>query len=96
MGKDQNVCVIAAAEDRARLAAVVGESSRPLKHEQRARIVLLSAKRLPVLAVARRAGVSRPTPINLEICGSPAWPRHRDQPDGRHDRGIRLWNLFVR
>jgi transposase len=56
----QTVCVILAADDRARLAAIVGDRSRPLKHVQRARIVLLSAERLPVLEVARRAGVSRP------------------------------------
>ena len=31
-----------------------------MKHVQRARIVLLSAERLPVLQVAGRAGVSRP------------------------------------
>ncbi len=58
---DQEVCVIVDAEDRARLAAVVGDRRRPLKHVQRARIVLHSADRLPVLEVARRAGVSRPT-----------------------------------
>ena len=57
----QEVCVIVNAEDRARLAAVVGDRRRPLKHVQRARIVLRSADRLPVLEVARRAGVSRPT-----------------------------------
>ena len=56
----QDVCVIVSAEDRARLAAVVGDRSRPLKHVQRARIVLHSGERLPVLAVARRGGVSRP------------------------------------
>ncbi len=56
----QDVCVIVGAEDRARLAAVVGDRNRQLKHIQRARIVLLSAHRLPVLQVARRAGVSRP------------------------------------
>jgi len=56
----QTVSVIVGTEDWARLAAVVGDRSRPLKHVQRARIVLLSAERLPVLAVARGAGVSRP------------------------------------
>ncbi len=56
----QDVCVIVGAEDRARLAAVVGVRRRPLKHVQRARIVLASANRLPVAEVARRAGVSRP------------------------------------
>jgi predicted DNA-binding transcriptional regulator AlpA len=56
----QDVCVIVSTEDRARLAAIVGDRSRPLKHVQRARLVLLSAERWPVLEVARRAGVSRP------------------------------------
>ena len=56
----QDVSVIVRAEDRARLAAVVGDRSRPLKHIQRARIVLHSVDRLPVAEVARRAGVSRP------------------------------------
>jgi hypothetical protein len=56
----QTVSVIVSTEDRARLAAVIGDRSRPLKHIQRGRIVALSAERLPVLEVARRAGVSRP------------------------------------
>jgi len=43
-----------------RLAAIVGDRNRPQKHVQRARIVLLSAERLPVLAVARQSGASRP------------------------------------
>ena len=46
--------VIVSAEERVRLAAIVGGRSRPLKHVQRARIVLHSADRLPVLEVARR------------------------------------------
>ena len=56
----QTVSVIVSAEDHARLAAIIGDRSLPLKHVQRARIVLYSADRLPALAVARRAGVSRP------------------------------------
>jgi transposase len=56
----QEVCVVVGAEDRARLTAIVGDRSRPLKHLQRSRIVLFSADRLPVIEVARRAGVSRP------------------------------------
>ena len=56
----QTVSVIITAADRARLAAIAGDRSLPLKHVQRARIVLHSADRLPVLEVARRAGVSRP------------------------------------
>jgi transposase len=57
----QEVSVIVGAEDRARLAAVVGDRNRPLKHVQRARMVLLSADRLPVLGIARQTGVSRPS-----------------------------------
>jgi hypothetical protein len=56
----QEVCVIVGTVDRARLTAIVGDHSRPLKHVQRVRIVLHSAERLPVLGVARRASVSRP------------------------------------
>jgi len=56
----QDVCVIVRADERARLAAVVGDRSRPLKHVQRAKIVLFSAERLPVLEVASRAAVSQP------------------------------------
>ena len=56
----QTVSVIVGSQDRARLAAIIGDRNRPLKHTQRANIILLSAQRLPVLEVARRAGVSRP------------------------------------
>ena len=47
-GMAQNVCVIASADDRARLAAIVADRSWPLRHVQRARIVLHSADRLQV------------------------------------------------
>ena len=57
----KTVSVIIGAEDRQRLAAVVGDRNRPQKHVQRARIVLLSAARLPVLTVASQVGVSRPS-----------------------------------
>jgi transposase len=60
VGMPQTVCVIVGAGDRERLAAVIGDRSRPLKHIQRARIVLHAADLLSVLEVARRAGVSRP------------------------------------
>jgi hypothetical protein len=56
----QTVCILLGEEDRRRLAAILGDRNRPQKHVQRARIVLLSADRLPVLAVARRAEASRP------------------------------------
>jgi hypothetical protein len=42
------------------LAAIVGDRNRPQKHVQRVRIVLLSAERLSVLAVARQTEASRP------------------------------------
>lgn len=56
----QNVSVVVTGDNRARLAAIIGDRSRPLKHVQRSRIVLYSADRLPVLEVARRADVMRP------------------------------------
>src|ERR1700733_3570609 len=56
----QIVCVLPPSEDRERLMAIVADRNRPLKHVQRARIVVYSADRLPVQEVARRASVSRP------------------------------------
>jgi hypothetical protein len=63
----QTVSVIVGSEDRARLAAILGDRNRPLKHMQRANIVLLSAERLPILEVARRAGVIERALIGLPI-----------------------------
>jgi transposase-like protein len=57
----QDVQVVVTADDQARLEAIVGDRNRPLKHVQRARIVLLSAGRSSVAAIAREAGVSRPS-----------------------------------
>jgi transposase len=56
----QTVCPLVSAEDRARLAAIVGDRNRPHKHVARARIILHSAERLEVAVVARRAQISRP------------------------------------
>jgi len=56
----QEVCVIVSAKDRARLAAIIEDRNRPLKHIQRAQIILFSADRLSVLQVAQRASTSRP------------------------------------
>lgn len=56
----QTVCVLLDDATQSALAAVAGDRYRPLKHILRARIVLLSAERLPVQEVARQAGVSRP------------------------------------
>jgi transposase len=56
----QTSCVILSPDDRERLAAIIADRNRPLKHVQRARVILHSDERLSVLEVARRAGVSRP------------------------------------
>ena len=56
----QSVCIVISAVDRASLEAIVADRNRPQKHAARARLVLLSADRLDVATVARRAGVSRP------------------------------------
>jgi hypothetical protein len=56
----QSVCLVVSAGDRARLEAIVADRNRPQKHVARARLVLLSADRLDVATVARRAGISRP------------------------------------
>ena len=56
----QTVSVIVGEEDRARLAAIASDRARPLKHVQRAHIILHSAERRSVLEVAGLAGVSRP------------------------------------
>ena len=56
----QTVSIILSPEDRARLAAVIGDRNSPQKHVQRAKIVLHSDERRSVLDVARRSGVSRP------------------------------------
>jgi len=67
----QTVCILLGDENRMRLAAIVGDRNRPQKHVQRARIVLLSADRLPVLAVG-----ARPTPADRRYGdGSNASPR---------------------
>jgi len=56
----QSVNVILMAHDREQLLAIASDRCRPLKHVERARIILVSAERLPVLQVAQKAGVSRP------------------------------------
>ena len=59
-GMAQTVCILLCAEDRAALDLIVADRRRPLKHILRARIILRSAERLPVLEIADRVGVSRP------------------------------------
>ncbi len=60
VGVAQTVSITVGPKDRTRLAAVLGDRNRPLKHVQRVNTILLSAARLPVLEVSRRAGVSCP------------------------------------
>lgn len=57
----QTLGPVVAAEDRLRLASIIGDRNRPQKHVTRGRIVLLSADRLDVAWIARRAGTSRPS-----------------------------------
>jgi hypothetical protein len=56
----QTSSIILNAGDRERLVAIVAERNRPHKHVQRVRIILHSDERRPVLAIAKRVGVSRP------------------------------------
>jgi len=56
----QTVEVLVSITDRQRLRAVIDDRNRPQKHVQRARVILFSAERLPVLEVAKRAAISRP------------------------------------
>ena len=56
----QTVSIMVSVEDGARLRALIGDRNSVQKHVQRARIILHSAERLPVLEVARRSGASRP------------------------------------
>jgi len=57
----QTVGVLLCGYDRARLEAIVTDRNRRHKHVQRARIVLLSADRWSVAAIADVVGVSRPS-----------------------------------
>ena len=56
----QELSVHVGNDDRIRLERIVGDRNCPHKHVQRARIVLLSADRLKVAAVACQLGVGRP------------------------------------
>ena len=77
-GTAQTVNILLAAEDRERLLA--SDRRRPLKHVQRARIILLSAERLPVLQIAHQVGVSRPAVWRLQ-------QRHGEEGVGWQDSG---------
>jgi transposase len=56
----QTICVFLTPSNRRMLEAIVADRNRPRKHVERAQVVLASAERGPVQAVATRLGVSRP------------------------------------
>jgi DNA invertase Pin-like site-specific DNA recombinase len=56
----RTVSLLLSAQHSADLQRVIEDRGRPVKHVQRAQIILLSADRLPVLEIAKRVGVSRP------------------------------------
>ena len=60
LGMAQTVCPLISAQDRQRLATILADRNRPQKHAARARLILASAERLEVAAIARHAGISRP------------------------------------
>ena len=59
-GMARTVSLLLSAQHSADLQGVIEDRGRPVKHVQRAQIILLSAERLPVLEIAKRVGVSRP------------------------------------
>ena len=83
----QTVSVIVGEEDRARLAAIASDRAGPLKHVQRAHIILHSAERRSVLEVAGLAGVSRPAVWRWQARyaeqGVDALLRDKTRPPGR-------------
>ena len=56
----RTVSLLLSAQHSADLQGVIEDRGRPVKHVQRAQVILLSAERLPVLEIAKRVGVSRP------------------------------------
>jgi hypothetical protein len=51
----QTVSLLLSPQDRAGLQEIVNNRRRPMKHVLRARIILLSGERLPVLEIAKAA-----------------------------------------
>src|SRR6516164_7838678 len=91
----QEVCVVMSDEDRARLEAIVSDRNRLLKHIQRARIVLLSAEKLPVLQVAGQLGVSRPAVWRWQRryaeAGVEGLLRDKTRPPGKKPGGCQIF-----
>lgn len=57
----QTVSLVLSSSIRDALRTITDDRRRPLKHILRARIVLLSDGRLPVLEITEQVGVGRPT-----------------------------------
>jgi transposase len=74
------------AQDRGFIEGIERDRGRPVKHVLRARVVLLSAQRLPVLEVAKRASVSRPMVWRWQRCyaeeGVEGLLRNKTRPPG--------------
>lgn len=66
-GMAHTVCVIPGTTDLTHLSAIVADRARLLMYIQRARIILLSAKRLSILDVAQQAGVGRPAAWRWQV-----------------------------
>jgi hypothetical protein len=56
----RTVSITLSADELARLLAISGKRNLSRKHVRRARIILHSSERTPLLEIARRNGVSRP------------------------------------
>src|SRR4051794_40020559 len=95
----QSVCLVVSAGDRARLEAIVADRNRPRKHVARARLVLLSADRLDVAAIARRAGISRPAVWRWQRryaeAGVDGLPRDKTRKPGKAPLGDGLVRRLV-
>lgn len=83
----QTVCILLNPADRCQLEAIVSDRNRPLKHVQRAKIILFSAERLTVQDIARRVGVSRPCVWRWQLRFGEEGPdglvRDKTRPPGR-------------
>ena len=84
----RTVSLLLSAQHSADLQGVIEDRGRPVKHVQRAQIILLSAERLPVLKIAKRVGVSRPMVWrNMAAASSPRKALRlvaRQDPPARH------------
>jgi hypothetical protein len=64
----QTVSLLPSAQHSADLQGIIEDRGRPVKHVQRAKIILLSAERLPVLEIVKRVGSAVPRPSSAAPC----------------------------